>query len=532
MSLRAIFVAAVLSISATAGAPAQVSYEQIATAAGQPKNWVTYSGDYAGRRYSALNQVNTDNAFRLAPAWVFQTQVPGKFETTPLVINGIMYFTGPDDHGYAVDARTGRAIWRYERQLPAKLPACCGRVNRGFAALGNLLFMATLDAHVVALDARTGNVVWDVAAADFTLGYTFTVAPLVVKDKVIVGIAGGEYGVRGFIDAYDAATGKRAWRFYTIPGPHEPGHESWAGDSWIRGGAPAWVTGSFDAQLNFIYWGTGNPAPSDDTSQRGGDNLYSNSVVALDPDTGKLKWHFQFTPADAHDWDATEVPVLLDANWQGQPRKLMAFANRNGFYYLLDRTDGKFLLAKPYGRVTWAKEIGPDGRPRLLPAAAESKEGTVVCPGAAGGTNWMSPSFSPQTGLLYISAREQCDLFVGIPQAFRPGHPYIGSVYFKPSEEKPWGALRALDPLTGEIKWEFKHVSPSWAGALSTAGSVVFTGDMEGYVIAFDARTGKDLWHFGTGSPILSSAMTYAVDGKQYIAIASGGALFAFSLPD
>jgi len=530
MKMRLVLPACLLVVSSAGTSRAQLTTEQIARASSQPQNWVTYSGDYAGRRYSELQQITAANVAKLAPAWVFQTQVPGKFETTPLVINGIMYFTGPDDHGYAVDARTGRAIWRYEQNLPVKLPACCGHVNRGFAALGDLLFMATLDGHVVALDAKTGDLVWDAAAADASLGYTFTVAPLVVKDKVIVGIAGGEYGVRGFIDAYDAATGKRAWRFYTIPGPHEPGNETWAGDSWTRGGAPAWMTGTYDPQLNLIYWGTGNPAPSDDSSQRAGDNLYSNCVVALDADSGKLKWHFQFTPADAHDWDATEVPVLFDANWEGRSRKLMAFANRNGFYYLLDRTDGKFLLAKPFGRVTWAKEIGSDGRPRLLPAAAESKEGAVVCPGAAGATNWMSPSLSPQTGLLYVSAREQCDLFVGIPQEFRPGHPYIGSVYFKPAEEKPWGALRAIDPLTGQVKWEFKHVSPPWAGALSTAGGVVFTGDMEGYVIAFDARTGKDLWHFGTGSTIYASPMTYAVDGKQYVAIASGSALFAFAL--
>jgi alcohol dehydrogenase (cytochrome c) len=525
-----LLLAALLGAFVSGSARAQVGYDQIVHSSRQPENWLTYGGDYSGRRYSELQQVNATNVSRLAPAWVFQTQLAGKFETTPLVINGIMYFTGPDDHGYALDARTGRAIWRYERNLPAKIPACCGRVNRGFAALGDSLFMATLDGHVVALDAKTGNLVWDVEAADYKLGYTFTVAPLVVKDKVIVGISGGEYGIRGFIDAYEVATGKRAWRFYTVPGPHEPGNETWAGDSWSRGGAPAWVTGTFDPDLNLIYWGTGNPAPSDDTSGRAGDNLYSNCVVALDADTGKLKWHFQFTPADAHDWDATEVPVLVDLSIDGRARKLLAFANRNGFFYLLDRANGKFLLAKPFSHVTWATEVGPDGRPRLLPAAAESKEGTVVCPAAAGATNWMSPSFSPQTSLLYVSVREQCDFFVGIPQAFHPGHPYIGSVYFKPADERPWGALRALDPLTGQIKWEFKYLSAPWAGVLSTAGGLVFSGDMEGYFIAFDARTGKELWHFGTGSPVYTSPMTFALNGKQYIVITSGGALFSFAL--
>jgi alcohol dehydrogenase (cytochrome c) len=526
------FVVVILVGSFSGIARGQVTDEQIVHADRQPQDWLTYSGDYSGRRYSELKQINTTNVAGLTPAWIFQTSVAGKIETTPLVIDGILYFTGPDDHGYAVDARTGRTIWHYSRPLPAKLPVCCGRVNRGFAARGGKLFIATLDAHVVALDDKTGNVMWDVEAADYKLGYSFTVAPLVVKDKVIVGVAGGEYGIRGFIDAYDAETGKRAWRFYTIPGTNEPGNETWAGDSWTRGGAPAWVTGTYDPELNLIYWGTGNPAPSDDTSERKGDNLYSNCVVALNADTGQLAWHFQFTPADAHDWDATEVPVLLNLAVEGKQRKVLAHANRNGFFYLLDRTDGKFLFAKPFAHVTWAKGVGLDGRPQLLPAAETSREGTVVCPGAAGATNWMAPSYSPQTGLLYVAAREQCDIFTGIKQPFHPGHPYIGSVYYKPTDEKAWGALRALNPLTGEVKWEFRYLSPPWAGALSTAGGLVFAGDMEGYVIAFDAQTGKDLWHFETGSPITASPMTYAVDGRQYVAIASGGVLLSFELPE
>ncbi len=532
MKTYSLLIAAILFGVFAGVSRAQLTPAQIAYPERKSQDWVTYSGDYSGRRYSELTQINTMNAAQIAPAWIYQTSVAGKFETTPLVIDGILYFTGPDDHGYAIDARTGRTIWHYTRPLPTRLPVCCGRVNRGFAALGDKLFMATLDAHVVALDAKTGSVIWDVEAADSRLGYSFTVAPLVVKDKVIVGIAGGEYGIRGFIDAYDAQTGKRAWRFYTIPGPHEPGNETWAGDSWTRGGAPAWVTGTYDPDLNLIYWGTGNPAPSDDTSERKGDNLYSNCVVALNADTGKLEWHFQFTPADAHDWDATEVPVLLDMDVNGKPRKLLAHANRNGFFYLLDRTNGEFLFAKPFAKVTWAKDVGVDGRPQLLPAAETSTEGTVVCPGAAGATNWMSPSFSPQTGLLYVATREQCDIFTGIKQPFHPGHPYIGSVYFKPAEEKAWGALRALDPSSGQVKWEFKYLSPPWAGALSTAGGLVFSGDMEGYLIAFDARNGRDLWHFETGAPVTASPMTYAVDGRQYVAIVSGGALLSFALPD
>jgi len=533
MKWRSVDLAVVLATILVCGAGsarAQVSYDQLMDSSHQPQNWLTYSGDYSGKRYSDLNQIDAENVSRLAAAWVFQTGVTGKIEATPLEIDGILYFTAADDHGYALDARTGRVIWRYDRSLPARVPVCCGRVNRGFAALGDKLFMATIDAHVVALDAKTGNVVWDTEAADFTKGYTFTVAPLVVKDKVIVGVSGGEYGIRGFIDAYDANTGKRAWRFFTVPAAGEPGSETWAGDSMARGGAPAWVTGSYDPELNLIYWPTGNPSPSDDTSVRGGDNLYSNSVLALDADSGKLKWYFQFTPGDAHDWDATQTPVLLDLTLDGHPRKLLAHANRNGFFYLLDRTDGKFLLAKAFGRQTWAKEISPDGRPQVLPAAAPTKDGAVACPGAAGATNFMSPSFNPQTGLLYVTAREQCDLFTAAPQPFHPGHPYIGSVYFKPVEEKAWGALRAIDPKTGNVQWEFKYVSPSWTGTLSTAGGLVFSADMEGNLIAFDARTGNDLWHFQTGSTIFASPVTYSLGQKQYVAIASGGSLLAFSL--
>ena len=284
-------------------ARSQVTSDRILKAAEEPQNWLTYSGGYQSWRYSKLDQVNPSNAGNLAVQWAFQSAELGQFETTPLVIDGVLYGTGQNNRAFALDARTGRAIWRYQRRVPDKVQACCGLVNRGFAALGDRLFMATLDAHVVALDMKTGNVVWDVAAADYRQAYVFTVAPLVVKDKIIVGVAGGEYGVRGFIDAYYADTGKRAWRFYTVPGPGEPGHETWTGDSWKTGGAPAWITGSYDPELNLIYWPTGNPAPSNRGDERSGDNLYSSSMLALDADTGKLKWHYQFTPHDLHDYD-------------------------------------------------------------------------------------------------------------------------------------------------------------------------------------------------------------------------------------
>ena len=515
-----------------ASAAAQIPYERLLKAPSEPHNWLMYSGNYQGWRYSGLDQVNTTNVQQLAAQWVFQTGVEGHFETTPLAVGSILYATGPNDLGVALDARTGRTIWRYQRPLPEKVRACCGLVNRGFAGLGNKLFMATLDAHVVALDAKTGNVIWDAEAADYRQGYSFTLAPLVVKDKVIVGVSGGEYGIRGFIDAYSAETGKRAWRFYTVPEPPESGSETWQGDSWKIGGGPAWVTGSYDPELNLLYWGIGNPAPDWYGETRQGDNLYTNCVVALDADSGKLKWHYQFTPHDLHDWDATEIPVLIDTDWEGQPRKVLLQANRNGFFYVLDRTNGKFLLAKPFARVTWAEGIGMDGRPLLTPDGIPTDKGQSACPGISGATNFMSPSYNPQTELFYVSAREQCDIVSSQPEQFVPGRFYFGSGNEPVPGEKDWGALRAIDPRSGDIKWEFKYYSAPWGGALSTAGGLVFAGDSDGNFIALDATKGKDLWHFQTGSPIFASPMTYTLDGKQYVVIPSGAALFAFALPD
>ena len=528
----ALFLSLWLASVGAQGAWSQVTYERLLKAADEPHNWLTYSGDYSGRRYNLLKQIHTGNVEHLAVQWVFQTSATGNFQATPLVIDGVMYLTGQGNRAFALDARTGRLLWRYQRTLPDNLLLCCGEVNRGLAALGDKVFMATLDAHVVALDAKTGSVIWDVATEDYHKGYSFTAAPLVIKDKVVVGVSGGEYGIRGFIDAYDAETGKRAWRFYTIPAPGELGNATWAGDSWKSGGAPAWLTGSYDPELNLIYWGTGNPAPNFYGGDRKGDNLYSNSVVALDADTGKLKWYFQFTPHDLHDWDSTQIPVLVDLEYQGRPRKLLAWANRNGFFYLLDRTDGKFLFGKPFIHVTWAKEIGPDGRPVLLPNGDPTPEGNYVCPGVIGGTNWMSPSFHPQTGYFYVAVREQCDIYFTSPQKYREGQLFVGStLHTKPGDES-WGALRAIDPLNGEIKWEFKHHSAPMAGTLTTAGGLVFTGDQEGYLLACEAKSGKHLWHLQTGFPVAAAPMTYALDGKQYVVIAAGSALFAVALPD
>jgi alcohol dehydrogenase (cytochrome c) len=506
----------------------QVTFERLLNSSKEPQNWLTYSGDYAGHRFSALREVNTANASSLVVKWVYQTGATGKFETTPLVVDGVLYATGQDDRAFALDARTGRPIWLYQRQLPTDIRPCCGRVNRGLAILGDKVFLGLLDAHVVALDTKTGNVVWDVAPVDYTKGYSFTLAPLVVKNLVILGVSGGEYGIRGFVDAYDADTGKQKWRFYTVPGPGEPGHETWEGDSWMTGGAPAWMTGVYDPATNQLFWPTGNPAPSNRGKGRAGDNLYSNSLLALNADTGKLNWHFQFTKHDEHDWDATQVPIMIDSGG----KHLIAQANRNGFFYVVDRSNGKLLSANAYGKITWSNSKDSEGRPVPTNESSPTPEGRTVCPGALGTTNWMSPSFDAQTELFYVSAREQCDIFSTAPQPYEAGHAYYGSAYFPSDEAEPyWGALRAIDPESGQVKWEFKHPSPTWSGVLSTAGGLVFTGDAEGNFVALNAATGKPLWHFQMGGAVYASPMAFAVDGKEYIAIAAGSSLYTFGLP-
>jgi alcohol dehydrogenase (cytochrome c) len=529
---RAISLLAALTAAIVFSGISFAAADRLRNASQEPRNWLMYHGGYAGWRYSTMKQITSQNVGALSLQWIFQTPRRSRFETTPLVLDGIMYITGPDGSDvYALDAGTGRQLWVYSRKLPTDLVLCCGLVNRGLAFLENTLFLATLDAHVIALNARDGSVLWDVRAADYREGYSFTLAPLAIKDKIIVGISGGVFGARGFIEAYDARTGKVAWRFYTVPSPEEPGGHTWEGDSWKTGGGGAWLTGTFDPDLNLIYWGVGNPAPAFDANARKGDNLYTNSIVALNPDTGKLAWHYQATPHDTHDWDAAQVPVLIDLPLEGKPRKLLVQANRNGFYYVLDRTNGQVLSARPYGRVTWAREVGRDGRPVRLPESEATPEGSFVCPGPDGATNWMSPSYSPAAGLFFVAYKEHCATYYSLGQRFRKGGLYMGG-YGQPPEERPWGSLRALDPLTGEVRWEFKYFSTTWAGVLSTAGGVVFHGNEEGYLIALDAATGKELWHFQTGFRLASAPMTFMVNERQYIAIPSGNSILAFALPD
>src|SRR5687767_9501807 len=515
--------------------PALVSIQEIAQ--GLPADgsrWLTFGGNYSNHRHSPLTEITPANVAQLKPIWTFQTAALGNFETTSLLRDNVLYVTGPQNLAWAIDARTGRQIWRYRRELPPNLTACCGLVNRGFGVLGDKLFMSTLDAHLIALDIKTGAVVWDATLEDYKTGHSATIAPLVVKDKVIVGAAGGEYGIRAFIDAYDAATGKRAWRFYTVPAPGEPGNDTWAGDSWKTGGASVWVTGAYDAEQNLLLYGIGNPGPDYHSDSRKGDNLYSNSLVALDADTGKLKWHYQFTPHDVHDWDATEVPILADLPMGGQTRKVVMFANRNGFYYTLDRTNGKLLVATPFVLTTWAKEIGADGRPVLLPGHTPNEKGAVTCPDLTGGTNFWQPSYDPTTRTFFVNARESCMTFFLWKPEYVPGERFTGGFGQRLSspDSPAYGALRAIDPVTGDRKWEFKYLTPSTAGLLTTASGLIFTGDPDGNLIALDSRNGKLLWRYQMGAPMHgTSVITYIIDGKQHILVPAGTTLTAWALP-
>ena len=440
-----------------------------------------------------------------------------------------MYVTGPSNHAYALDARTGKTIWHYANTPLKGLPLCCGEQNRGFAMIGNKLFKVDLEDRLVALDARTGDVLWKTEIADYKKGYTGTVAPLAVKNLVIVGTAGAEFGTRGFVDAYDATTGKRVWRFNTVPSPDEPGGDSWTGDAWKLGGGSTWITGTYDPELNLTYWGTGNPGPDLNGDVRPGDNLYTCSMIALDADTGKLKWHFQFTPHDVHDWDAVGDPILADVNIAGRRVKALLQANRNGFFYTLDRTNGKMLVAKPYTKVTWASSIAPDGKPVLLPNQDPSEEGTSSCPGMGGGHNWQANAYSPQTGLTYFSSTDGCHVYYKTKHEAVEGQWYQLSTVDRGSQPNS-GSVIAVDPATGATKWRYEMLNVPTGGMLATAGGLVFTGDRYGYFIALDAETGKVRWKFPTGASISAPPITYTLDGKQYIAVASGTSIIVFSL--
>ena len=531
--------------SASAGEPRGASAgERIVHADREPENWLTYSGTYASQRYSLLNQLTRDNVKNLTLKWVWRPRYLDKMESTPIVVDGVMY-TVQNSEVVALDAATGRSYWTFRYRVPPESNAYV-MVVKGLAFADDRLFWPTYDGHLIAIDAKTGKALWNKTLFDYKNGLQLNVAPLVVKDKVILGPATNEFGTNCWVAAYDVRTGHEVWRFKTVPEPGEKGNDTWPGDSWKHGGAPIWVTGSYDPATNLTFWGTGNPNPGWNGGPRNpGDNLYADSVVALDADTGALKWHYQFTPNDEFDWDSVQVPVLADMDWKGRPRKVMLWANRNGFVYVLDRVTGEFLLGKAFVKQNW--NLGFDnGRPVRDPKAKPTPEGTRIEPGTQGGTNWYSPSFSPRTGLFYVSAWDNYSAIARYAEVapWEDGKKYTGRAPAGPgggaagrmpvtyrTEEEGYGAVRAIDPRTGDKKWDFKMVDYTESGVLTTASDLLFSGGREGHFFALDARTGELLWKTNLGGTVASGPITFAVDGRQYVAVAGEGALYVFGLP-
>ncbi|MGB8063855.1 MAG: PQQ-binding-like beta-propeller repeat protein [Candidatus Sulfotelmatobacter sp.] len=495
-------------------------------------NWVSYNGDYTGARHSDLTQITPGNVSRLQAQWVFHLRTVSPLEVTPVVVAGIMFVTSAND-AYALDAKTGKVLWHHVRAISQGLVDDPGQHhNRGVAILGTRVYMETDNAHLLCLDARSGHLIWDVPYATGNKNYGATSVPLIVKDKVIVGVSGGDDGVRGFLAAFDAGTGEEKWRFWTIPGPGEKGSESWPGDSYLHGGGTTWMPGSYDAELNTLYWGTGNPAPDYDGSVRPGDDLYTSSLLALDPDTGTLKWYFQFSPHDLYDYDAVQTPVIVNARFKGKPRKLIVTANRNGFLYILDRTNGKFLFAKSFmNTLNWAKGLDENGRP-LLTGLTPDQNGVRVCPANGGATNWYSPSYDPAINMFYFRSYEACAIIQSNTKPFEQGRNYYASGIRAAGEEGK-GYINAFDLDTRDFAWRDLQIgrNKGWGGVMSTATGLVAYGDDAHNFVILNGRTGKPLWHFHVGQLIHASPMSYAVTGKQYFAIAAGSDLFSFALP-
>jgi alcohol dehydrogenase (cytochrome c) len=516
-----------------------VPFERILRADDDPQNWLTYSGGLDSHRHSPLTQITPENARDLKLSWVFQSRSLEKHEVTPLVVDGVLYTVQSPNDVFALDAATGKTIWQYSHR-PQDGVRTPWKLSRGLAILGDKLFLAALDAKVIALDAKTGRELWTTHVADHKLQYSFTVAPIVVKDKLILGPAGGEYGIRGFLAAFDVNTGKELWRFYTVPGPGEPGNDTWRGqdgkpnDSWMNGGAPIWTTGSYDPETNLTYWGTGNPGPDYNGDNRMGDNLYSASVIAVDADTGKLRWHYQFSPHDEFDWDSTQIPVLADITFRGAPRKVLMFANRNGVFYVLDRTSGEFLLGKSFVKTNWYTGFDGAGRPIRPADKLPTPQGTLIYPGNQGGTNWYSPSFSPVTGLFYIPAWENSSgaYRKGELLVYREGQGFMGQGPGRgAANEDVFSSIIALDPRTGDRRWTFRLSAPSTeSGVLTTRSNMLFAGGRDGQFVALDARDGKLLWETNLGPSVSAGPVTYMVNGKQYVSIQCGVALYTFTL--
>jgi len=536
---RAVACGFILAISVsftTASASAQnVTYDEILHSTSHPENWITYGGNYASQRFSELKQVNTENVANLKMQWVYQLRQSGIFESSPIVVDGIMYVTEPPTTVTALDVRTGRPIWRWTAKLPQHLLTIgLFPTNRGVAILGDTVYVAAIDAHLVALDAKTGAEKWSVEVGNNADAVAITQAPLAIDGKIIVGMGGGEGGLRGYIDAYDAKDGKRLWRLYTIPSVGEPGVETWEDDSWKYGGGTTWNTGSYDPETNTLFWGTGNPAPDWNGDARKGDNLYSCSLLAIDADTGKMKWYFQFSPHETHDWDASEPPILFDATIDGKKRKIVAQANRNAFYYVLDRETGKFIAGKAYAKETWAKGLDSNGRPIELPNIDPTPQGNLIYPSITGSVNWTSSSYSPLTDLFYVNTREQGAYYYKGHPTMEPHNPADiggGGGQKVVGGDDAYSAVRALEATTGDRKWQFKMVGDSWTGTLVTAGNLVFCADAEGNFFALDATNGKPLWHVPLGNSVRANPITYEVDGKQYVEAEAGGSVFVFSLP-
>ena len=496
-------------------------------------NWISYNGDYTGRRFSSLAQITPANVEQLRAQWVFHARDANALEVTPVVVNGVMFVTSAND-AYALDARTGRAIWRYSRPITEGLiDDASQHHNRGVAVWHSRVYLETDNAHLLCLDARSGHLLWDVPYAEGNKNYGATSAPLVVKDKVLVGTSGGDDGVRGFVAAFDTQTGKQAWRFWTIPSPGEFGSASWPGEMYLRGGGTTWMPGTYDPNLNLLYWTTSNPAPDFDGGPRPGDDLYTDCVLALNPDTGKLIWYFQFTPHDLFDYDATETPVLVNATINGEPRKLIVQANRNGFLYTLDRSNGKFLSATPFVKqLNWAKSIDPQGRP-VRTGVQPSAEGTVVCPGFAGATNWYSPAYNPDTHRFYFLALENCETFFLKPEEFAEGRGFYATGARRAPGTQRQKILLAYNLDSQSFDWNYPQAGEggSSGGVMNTASGLLFFGDDAESFEALDAKSGKPLWHFTAGQSFHASPMSYAVLGKQYVAVAAGSDIFSFALP-
>lgn len=504
-----------------------VTQERLLEGTAQGTDWLMYGGNYDNSRFSPLADIDRHNVKKLSVAWVFQTGIPYQFQASPIVADGILYVTAAYNHLYALDAATGELLWKYDHELPRDLRICCGPGNRGVAIVYDKVFMGTLDARLVALDRKTGEVIWNVEVDKHNSGFSVTAAPLVVKDTVFVGIAGGEYGIRGYLDAYDVHTGERKWRRYTIPSQGDFGADTWAGDSWKNGGGPTWVTGAYDAELDVLYWGVGNPAPDWNGDGREGDNLYTSSVIALDPETGEIKWHFQFTPHDIWDYDGNTGLMLLDVQRSGKTVKAIAQPNRNGYLYVLDRETGEFLHGAQYvDQLNWAKGLDEVGRPIVNPEYVPTEDGgKFICPGSAGGMNGSyTAAYSPVNKLIFVPVIESCMEMQKAKATFIQGIPYWGGGPSKTQGDdgSSYGHLSAIEPTTGEIKWRHVEEYALMGGTLATAGGLVFTGNQYGYALAFDDDTGELLWSFQTGSTVRGQPITYKVGGRQYVAVPSG----------